>query len=434
VTLKLRVRNLIEIRRRTDGLVKNALSLVVSGAGSAMIGIVFWGFAAHLASAATVGRMSAEIAIMLLLSLISQLSFSTNFERFLPVAGDQTKAFIVRAYILCISASLLTSVVYVTLGLGHSFLPASFGWRAFFVVAVIMWTIFALQDSVLVGLRATRWVPVENILYSLAKLGLLPLLLVVTAGQGIFVSWMIPVALMIVLVNWYIFKRRVPQHVALSSLSEALPTTRELIVLAGGEYGGLVINVLTGSLTTLIVINRLGAVANARYYIPAQIALGAFLLLSSILRSFVVEVSSDPSRTRHFSRLTLRTMVALLVPALIIGIVLAPEILGIFGHNYESQGTLLLRMMLLSVPAMAVTQFYFSFALLDKRIWWFALRQGASAVIFFSILLIFLSHFGIRAIGAAYLIETSIQAIFFLPILIKRYRRAVAVSSDGRSA
>ncbi|HEV3266854.1 MAG TPA: hypothetical protein VGZ68_00450 [Acidimicrobiales bacterium] len=412
----------------TDGLVQNALSLIASGAGSAMIGIVFWGVAAHLASEATVGRMSAEIAVMLLLSLISQFSFSTNFERFLPVAGDQTRSFIVRAYALCVSASLVISAAYVALGLGHSFLPRSLEWRAFFVLAVILWTVFALQDSVLVGLRATRWVPVENILYALAKLGLLPLFLMITAGEGIFVAWILPVVAMIVLVNWYIFKSRIPHHVSLSPVSEKLPTTRELIVLAGGEYGGLVITVLTGSLTTLIVINRLGAVANAHYYIPAQISGGAFLLLSSILRSFVVEVSSNPERTRHYARTTLRTMVALLLPSIVLGVALAPEILGIFGRSYATQGTLLLRMMLLSVPAMSVSAFYFTFALLDKRVWWFAVRQTASAVIFFSVLLLSLSHLGIRAIGLSYLVETGVQAIFFLPILIKRYQRAVSPS------
>jgi ABC-type transport system involved in cytochrome c biogenesis permease subunit len=46
----------------------------------------------------------------------------------------------------------------------------------FFVAGTVVWVIFILQDNVLVGLRRTAWVPVENGLCSLAKISLLPLL------------------------------------------------------------------------------------------------------------------------------------------------------------------------------------------------------------------------------------------------------------------
>jgi hypothetical protein len=94
-----------------------------------------------------------------------------------------------------------------------------------------------------------------------------------------------------------------------------------------------------------------------------------------------------------------------------------------------------MRMMLLSLPAVAVTSFYAMFAWLDKRVWWFAIREVASAIIFFGVLLALLGHFGILAIGIASLIESGVQGFFFLPILIKRYRLAVSggVPARGRT-
>lgn len=412
-------------RPQVGRLVQNALALIVSGAGSAVIGIAFWGIAAHLASPATVGRMAAEIAAMTLLAQLAELSFSSTFERFLPVAGNQTRAFVKHAYALCVSVALLISVAYVALGLGHRFLPTLFAWRALFVFAVIMWTIFALQDSALVGLRATRWVPVENIIYSLSKLALLPLLLIITASQGIFVAWMIPVSLMIIVVNWYLFKIRIPRHEKMISSRENLPSVRAMIALSGASYASLLVSVLSVSITSLIVIDRLGAVASAHFYIPVQISLGATLLIGSTMRSFIVEASSDPGTLRHSARVTLRTSIVFLVPSVVIGFIIAPDILGIFGRSYTAQGTTLLRMLLLSLPAIAVTSFYSAFAWLDKRVWWFALRQVVSAVVFFSILFTLIGHFGILAIGIASLIESGVQGIFFLPILIKRYRQAM---------
>jgi O-antigen/teichoic acid export membrane protein len=184
--------------------------------------------------------------------------------------------------------------------------------------------------------------------------------------------------------------------------------------------------VLQVTIVTLIVIDRLGAVASAQYYIPAQIAGGATLLLGSIMRSFVVEASSEPDKLRQFAKVTLRTTTVLLVPSVVIGVIVAPLLLGIFGHNYSQHGTTLLRMLLLSLPAIAVTTFYSSFAWIDKQVWWFAIRQVASALIFFGVMLALIGHFGILAIGIASLVESGVQGVFFLPILIRRYRQAVA--------
>lgn len=412
-------------RPQVGGLVQNAGALILSGAGSGAIGLVFWAAATHLTTAEFVGRTSAEIAILTLLAALAQLSFGATFERFIPVAGDQTRSFVVRAYVLCASVALLISLMYVLLGLGHSFLPSSFAWRLLFVVSVILWTIFSLQDSVLVGLRSARWVPVENILYSLAKLALLPLFIAMTPSQGIFVSWMFPVAFVIVVINWYLFKTRIPQHQLKSGSSEKLPSTRQLIILSGARYAMVLISTVTASITTLIVINRLGAIANAAYYIPAQIAGGATLVINGMMRSFVVEASTEPHNLGRYARTTLRTSVILLTPALVIGVVFAPQILEIFGRSYANQGTTLLRMMLLALPAAGVTYFYSAFAWLDQRVWWFAIRETASAVVFFAILLTLLGHFGILAIGIASLIESGVQGFFFLPNLIKRYRAAV---------
>jgi hypothetical protein len=77
---------------------------------------------------------------------------------------------------------------------------------------------------------------------------------------------------------------------------------------------------------------------------------------------------------------------------------------------------------------MAITTFFSAFAWLDKKVWWFAIRELASAAIFFSVLLTLLSRLGLVAIGVASLVESGVQALVFLPRLIRRYRLAI---SDG---
>jgi O-antigen/teichoic acid export membrane protein len=407
---------------RTGTLVSNAAALIVSGGVSGVIGITFWGVAAHSTSAAVIGRTSAEIAAMTLIAALAQLSFGPTFERFLPVAGTQTRLLVTRAYLICTSVALVLAIIYSLSGLAHSFIQPSFTWIALFVASVVIWTIFALQDSVLVGLRATRWVPVENIGYGLAKLGLIPIFIMVTHSQGIFLAWIAPVIAAIIVVNWYLFRSRIPAHQALNPSSTHLPSIRELISLTGAQYATLLVSIVTSSVVTLIVIDRLGAVANAHYYLPFQIMNGVALFFGSVNRSFLVEASAAPHALRRLAQVALRAQTTVLLPSVVFGVILAPYILRLFGPSYATDGTTLLRMFLLSLPGYAVNDFYTSFAWIDRHVWRLAIRDVIATSIYFIVLFAFIGHVGIVSIGIASLVSSGLQAIFFLPLLVKRYR------------
>jgi O-antigen/teichoic acid export membrane protein len=412
-------------------LIQNAVALMVSSGGTAVLGIAFWTTASHLASARNIGRASAEIAAMWLLANLSQLSFGPIFDRFLPVAGKRTMGFVTRAYVLCTCVALIATDIYLVAGFGRNFIPPSPWWHAFFVVVVALWTIFILQDSVLTGLRSTRWVPVENILFAVAKLALLPLALILTVSQGLFVAWSVPVFGAVGAVSWFLFRKRIPEHEATFTRIESLPSVKEIFFLAFAQYAQSLISVFEPAVVVLIIIQRLGPVQEARYYLPALISNGVTLFLSNLNTSFLVEASHDPSALRQHAKLTIRAALVVLGLTVGIGVALAPEILRVFGASYAAHGTTLLRLLLLSLPGIAISLFYSAFAWLDRRVWRLAVRDLVTAVVYFVLLLSLIGHFGILAIGIASVVTSGLQGIFFLPLAIKRYR---ATAPDAVSA
>lgn len=424
---------MVELRGRLHPgrLVQNAIALMISSGGTAVIGVLFWDVAAHVASTKAVGRTTAEIAAMLLLANLAQLSYGSIFERFLPVAGKFTREFVTRAYVLCVGFAFVLAIAYLLLGFGHSFIPAPIGWRLLFVGAVVFWTIFALQDSVLIGLRASRLVAIENIAYSFAKLALLPACVILSASQGIFVASTAPVLLTIVAVTWYLFRKRIPDHMAADGLAETLPSTRELITLAGAQYTSLLSTVFMPSLLSLIVIQRLGPVANAHFFLPNMIATSLGLFAWSIVRSFLVEASHEPGELRRHANSALRALVLVLVPSVIIGCIFAPQFLGIFGSSYAAQGATLMRMLLVSLFGTAVMVFYSTFAWLDKRVWWMTARNVASSAAQILIVLFLIGRLGINAIGIAALANSAISFAVFIPISIRRYRQTATAATPG---
>jgi len=70
----------------------------------------------------------------------------------------------------------------------------------------------------------------------------------------------------------------------------------------------------------------------------------------------------------HVDR-TVRLVLLLLLPGVIVGVALAPYVLRVFGATYAAHGTTLLRLLLLGLPGTAVTSFFTSFLWLERRMW-----------------------------------------------------------------
>jgi len=228
-------------------------------------------------------------------------------------------------------------------------------------------------------------------------------------------------------VSWYLFVKRIPEHMSFDATTERLPTTKELIVLAGAQYASVLSSVIMPSLITLIVIQRLGPVANAHYFLPAMIASGISLFCWSVVRSFLVEASHEPEKLRRHANSAIRALIIVVAPSVVFGIIFAPLYLKIFGADYSSQGTALMRMLLLALPGSTVMVFYSAFAWLDKRVWWMTARNLVGSTIQLLVILLLIDSHGIESIGIAAIVNSVITIVFFLPVSVHRYRQTARV-------
>jgi hypothetical protein len=70
---------------------------------------------------------------------------------------------------------------------------------------------------VLAGMQQTVWVPIENTIFALVKIALLLLFAWPVARYGIFASWTIPGAAVLLPVSYLIFRRLLPRHAQASA-------------------------------------------------------------------------------------------------------------------------------------------------------------------------------------------------------------------------
>jgi len=408
--------------RSASQLIRNAAALMTSSVGTALLGVLFWAYAARSTDPSRIGRASAELAAMVLLANLADVGVGSLLLRFLAGAGRRTRRFVSRCYAACTTFGLALAVAYVALGFPDRFLPGGLGWRVLFVGATVFWTIFVLQDSVLIGLRESRWVPVENILFAALKIVLLPVYLSVSAAQGIFLAWAAPVVLAVAAVSFYLFRKKIPAHERDSVEEPNFPTARELASFVVAQYANSLVGTIAGALMPLIVIYRLGATANGHFYLPWACVIAFSQLVWGLSTSFVVEAVFDVDQMRQHVDRMLRVVGFFLLPILVVGIVFAPLLLGIFGKSYAATGTTLLRLLLLATPGTMVTAFYTSFIWLERRAWWLAARQALNSLVLLGGSLLLLGHLGILGVGVASLATELLQAVIILPGALRRYR------------
>lgn len=398
-------------------LTVNAVSLMTATIATNALGLVFWAVAARLKSPEVVGRAAAAVAALTLLGTIAQLNLTNVFVRLLPSAGRLGRRLVAGGYVAVVLLGLTAGGVYVLSGLGSGLLSGRWDARALFVLAVPVIAIFALQDSVLTALRRTPWVPVENICFAVAKLALLPALVLLPTGGGIVISWVIPAAVAVAVISGVLFGRVLPK---LGATDGSLPPRRRLLSFVAAEYAGNICTTATVQVMPLLIVWRLGSSAAAYFTLPWLISMAITILLWNVASSFVVEVASGQGHSEALLRRSALLWASLALVAAAVCVLGAGPLLSLAGPGYAAHGAELLRLIGLSTPFAAVTAVYFSLVWLDQRVWALAGFQAVSGAAMLAGTMFLLPRVGLVAVGWANL---GVQGAFALVAGVLTVRR-----------
>jgi len=380
-----------------DQLYRTGYYLIVGTGITSLLGVAFWALAARSYSAHQVGQNAAAISAMTLVSGVCSLGLSAVLVRYLPIAGTATKRLVSGSYGLTVALSLVfgaavaaTSEVWSpTL----SFLKEP-AWLVGFTLATAATTVFTLEDSVLTGLRAARWIPLENSLYALAKLVLLIVLAGVLPTSGPFVSWNAPLLPAIVLVNYLIFRRLIPADRSFGSLDR-----RKVMRMAAGNYGGNLFALVGNMYLPILVANQVSATQAAYFYVPWLISLSLQLVALNVTTSLTVEAALDMPRLRRLCRRALAHSLRLVAPMAALTALIAPVALLIFGQAYADAGSGLLRLLALGAIPNVIVALGIGVARIEHRGQTVVAIQGTQFAIVLGLSALLLPSIGIEAVG-----------------------------------
>jgi O-antigen/teichoic acid export membrane protein len=329
-------------------LYRDALALLLNSGVTSLIGVAYWTLAARLTPPEVVGLNAALISAMMALASLSHLGLVGALSGFLPRAGAATGALVKRAYALAAVLALVFATAFVVAAPHFSGQLRDLerpGLAAVFVAAVLTWSLFALQDSVLTGLGRAVWIPLENIIYSGAKLVLVLALAASLGGYGILVSWVVPAALAVVPVSLAVFKIFIPSHLEAYGTEPARGTHLFRRFVASDGLG-MVLAQMLSALFPILVMEQAGAETAGRFYIPWMLAQSLDLVAINVGMSLTVQGAHTQDQLPSiFRRVLLRTLapVGLLVA---VAMVAAPLVLTLFGAGYANASVETFRLLL----------------------------------------------------------------------------------------
>lgn len=405
-----------------DPLHRSGYSLVAGSAITSALGMVFWVLAARLYQPDRVGVAAALIAAMGFLASASTLGLRNGFIRFLPSAGPGAGRFIRNGYAVSAAVAGGAALVFVA---GQRLWAAQLTMLhdgplpvLMFTLATMAWTIFVLQDSVLTGLRLATWVPVENSIFAVAKIVLL-IALVAVPAWGIFAAWSVPAVLLLLPVNVLIV-RRLRSTGDGSDGSGARPhPLSDIVRFAAGDHTAAFLWLATTELIPLVVLGRVGASSSAYYFLSFTIAYSLYLVTSNVSSAFVVEATVHPERESELAERALRQAARLVLPAAVVGVVVAPLLLSLLGPAYRNNSLGLLRLLLLSAIPQMVVGLSVGRLRLHRRIRVVIAVYAVTAVAIFAGSLLIPAGGELAPLGVVWLVTQTLLALVLGPTVLR---------------
>ncbi|MFC4949311.1 lipopolysaccharide biosynthesis protein [Pseudonocardia sp. GCM10023141] len=397
------------------GLELSALSLMVASVITALVGLVFWAVATRVPPS-EVGRSSAIITTATLLSALASQNVGLLISRFLPGAGGRSAKLVLGGYAAASGVAVLLGAGFVLFF--HSTLFVSDLERFLFPVFTMVLSLFVLQDWVLIGLRASTWVPLEQLIFALVKLGLLVVFIALFPVGGIVLSWVVPAALAVIVVSSIVVFRVLPRRPPPEPGAAQLPGRRALGIIFVGEYATGIMTVAVPMALPLIIVAQLGTASNAFYTLPWMLSEAFNMLLWNISSSYMVEASNDGPRAAALLRRTIRLnllIVGLGVPFMLIG---APWLLTFLGGAYAAEGSTVLRILACAIPFLVITALYSTTARVRQQMGRVVAIQLSSALITIGLALLLVGPLGINGVALAYLIAVVLEgAVVLIPLI-----------------
>jgi O-antigen/teichoic acid export membrane protein len=404
-------------------LYANSTYLIADQALTAITGFLFWVLVARLYSSEHLGLASALVSAIMLLANISILGFNFTFLRFIPDRTFIPEDIINKGLTTVALVSLVVVVIFLA-GLrlwspSLIFIHSSVSLSLTLILGTLAWSTFTLLDSAFIGLRRAIFVPIKNI--SNQGLRLLFVLVVFALGglgvQGILSAWTFPILIVLALTLFRLLPSAGQRYKL--QFNPDFWTDRETLTFSLLNYATNLSRLAPGYLFSIIIVNVVSEAAGAYFFVAWTISALLIAVSYSISNVLLSEYSTHSDSPGHYARMAFSYTGIVMIPATLILVFGGSYLLELYGSEYSSNASNILRLLILSALPAMINHVYLTLARLEKDN--LAMVAFPSSLLLLSIILgsIFVQIWGATGVAIAWLLAQSIGALVVAPKVFK---------------
>ena len=416
-------------------LLRNSGFLMGTTVATSALGYAYWLLAAHNYNSDNVGLAAGAISTFTLVGYVFSLGVAPAYVRMLPRFTDsaELEQFFSSGLVTTTAASIIAGLVVVGVlpvwsqhfaSLRH----ANDGTA--FVIGCGLTTACVAFDGCFVALRRSSRQFSRNLTFAAAKMAflLLPVILLAHPGSPT-ILWTWDGAQAVSALLAVAMLRRLGMRLAIPRRSGLRGLFVHRHTMLGYQVGSLGAW-LPPFVFPALVIAIAGSRQNAYVYFTWSVAGILFMVSTSIGLALFAE-GANREDLRRQTRIAAWVMTGVLLPLTVIVLVFARQILGVFGQEYATHGTTLLRIFAIGAVADAITNCYVGIRNAQHRLAEVAALNLTMAIVAIAGAGALLHAWGIEAVGWSWTTAQVIGCVWVGVVLLSRRRPGHETDVDG---
>jgi O-antigen/teichoic acid export membrane protein len=274
------------------------------------------------------------------------------------------------------------------------------------------------MGNAFIAQRRANFTMINNLISALSQLALiLILMLFIRSFSSIIIAFVFSGAIALIISALFFLPRTLPGFRLFPTINRNI--VNAIIHFSFTNYIASMIWAFTIYVLPVMVVNRLGAEANAYFYISWTMGGVLSTIAGATTIALFAEGSFDERKLVSDVWRCLKMTYLLLIPAAVIVFFLADKLLLLYGAAYSLKGTTLLRIMCIATLPLSLNSIYMSILKVKKQTSILILLAIVVAVITLITGYLLLPRIGITATGIGWLASQSIVAIFVGSRLLK---------------
>jgi len=395
---------------------------MLANAVLALFGFIFWIIAARLYPAEAVGLASAIISAAGLLAMFAGLDLDYGLIRFLKSSNNPVNL-INSCFTLIGLASLAVAGIYIIgLGIwspGLNIIRENPYYLVIFILFVLVLVFTDLTNQVMMARRQAGFIFISALIFSILKLAMLVLLAAFHQSLEIFVSWSVAMLVTMLIAVFALLPRTQPGYRLFFMVDKTAVSgimSFSLLNYLCDLFWGM-----PALLLPIMVINLLGAKSNAYFYMAWALSSVLTLIPAAVANSLLAEGAYDETKLKNHVSRSLKMIMVLLVPPIVLVWFLANKLLLFYGGQYAVNATALLRWLAITAFPLAINITYINIKRVQKKMKTVILLGVFMTAMVFLMSYLLLPRLGIKGIGIAWLAGQSVIAFIVIVMEMRRW-------------